>query len=190
MDEATYTIIRSDREKGLKQLYQRYGRKLVGYALNNWSLTEDEAWELAYKTLYKVIEACATNDFVSEQKFSAFVFKVFLNYLRNHYRDVKKKQTTFVELKDTHVMVIPSAIAPVAQQNEKLKWLNEELKLLEDWQRILVLMRGQDIAYSVIAQYVDKPEEQLKVYYHRLRKMLAEKLAQRMNIKNSEDANV
>ncbi|MBK6985309.1 MAG: hypothetical protein IPH32_11365 [Bacteroidetes bacterium] len=52
--------------------------------------------------------------------------------------------------------------------------LQQELEKLEDWQRILLLMRGQDMPYSKISEFVKKPENQLKVYYARLKKQLTE----------------
>jgi predicted metalloprotease with PDZ domain len=47
--------------------------------------------------------------------------------------------------------------------------------VLEDWQRIILLMRAQEYSYEDIANYVDKPVEQLKVYHMRLKKTVAEK---------------
>ncbi len=33
-------------------LYNVYGKKLYGYAIAKWKLSEDDSWELIYKTLY------------------------------------------------------------------------------------------------------------------------------------------
>ena len=54
--------------------------------------------------------------------------------------------------------------------------LRAELEQLEDWQRMLLLMRSQNIAYSEISKHVGKPETQLKVYYQRLKDRLMKKL--------------
>ena len=59
-------------------------------------------------------------------------------------------------------------------QNLPLTILQQELEKLEDWQRILLLMRGQDMPYSKISEFVKKPENQLKVYYARLKKQLTD----------------
>ncbi|MBI3240070.1 MAG: hypothetical protein HYZ43_14700, partial [Flavobacteriia bacterium] len=40
----------------LTEIYNRYGKKLYAYALKTWKISEDDAWNLIYKTLYKVIE--------------------------------------------------------------------------------------------------------------------------------------
>jgi hypothetical protein len=52
---------------------------------------------------------------------------------------------------------------------------------MEDWERILLLMRGQNIPYSEISKFVHKPEKQLKVYYARLKKKLLEDMNETLN---------
>jgi DNA-directed RNA polymerase specialized sigma24 family protein len=52
---------------------------------------------------------------------------------------------------------------------------------MEEWQRILLLLRGQSMSYSEIAIYVKKPEKQLKVYYSRLKKKLLEDMNAELN---------
>jgi RNA polymerase sigma factor (sigma-70 family) len=177
----TYLLIKEKNKDAIACLYERYGKKLYAYATSNWKMNEDEVWDIVYKTLYKIVEATATHTFESEQKFSSFTFTTFINYLRNYYRDKKTKQEPeLVELKDSHIKKV-QADEPV---NDKVKLLNRELSKLQDWERILLLMRGQDIAYSEIAKYVDKPQEQLKVYYQRLKKLLAERMNEVMNQQN------
>jgi DNA-directed RNA polymerase specialized sigma24 family protein len=60
--------------------------------------------------------------------------------------------------------------------NKKLTQLNEVLDQMEDWERMLLLMRSEGRPYSEIAIYIDKPEHQLKVYYQRLKDRLTKKL--------------
>ena len=57
----------------------------------------------------------------------------------------------------------------------------------EDWQRVLLLMRSQEVPYSEIAKYVNKPEEQLKVYYSRLKNVLTAKMQERVKEKESAE---
>ena len=56
---------------------------------------------------------------------------------------------------------------------------------LEEWQRILLLMRGQDMPYNEISAFVNKPENQLKVYYARLKKQLLENVSAELNKLNA-----
>ncbi|MCI5056284.1 MAG: hypothetical protein MRY83_09255, partial [Flavobacteriales bacterium] len=51
-----------------------------------------------------------------------------------------------------------------------------EMEKLEEWQRTLLLMRAQSYTYEEIAPYVDKPANQLKVYYMRLKKRIYDNL--------------
>lgn len=162
----------------LTEIYNRYGKKLYSYAIRTWKVSEDEAWSLIYKTLYKVIESHQNYNFESEDKFASFVFRVFINYLRNHYRD-QKKQPVEMATGDFHseqLVVGNQHVATETAPDQKLTVLNEELDRMEDWQRMLLLMRSEGRSYAEIAKYVDKPEQQLKVYYQRLKEQLTKKL--------------
>ncbi|HTA62114.1 MAG TPA: sigma factor-like helix-turn-helix DNA-binding protein, partial [Bacteroidia bacterium] len=99
-------------------------------------------------------------------------FKTHINFLRNYFRDNKsfEHKNLEVELND-----FANTDEEVPQkENIQLQILNKELDKLEEWQRILLLMRGQDMPYSEISAFVNKPENQLKVYYARLKKQLLE----------------
>jgi RNA polymerase sigma factor (sigma-70 family) len=167
----------------LTEIYNRYGKKLYSYALKTWKVDEDAAWNLIYKTLYKVIETHGNYTFESEDKFASFVFRIFINYLRNHYRDKKQQEDTVpIDLSNSSLHAAdPGGMQAVeVAPNEKLAVLNEVLDQLEDWQRMLLLMRSEGMSYAEIAGFIDKPENQLKVYYQRLKEQLTKKLHERV----------
>jgi RNA polymerase sigma factor (sigma-70 family) len=173
----TYRLTHLSKQEFVAELYRRYGKKLYAYAIYSWKLDEDTAWELVYKALYKVIDSYRNYEFETEGKFASFIFRIFINYLRNHYRDAKKLA------KPIPMAVIeqagPSEAAlseaePV--HNDRLKALNAALDKMEDWQRMLLLMRSEGRPYSEIATYINKPEDQLKVYYQRLKEQISKKL--------------
>lgn len=170
--------IKNKNSDSITLLYNHYGKKLYGYGVTKWNLSEDEAWELIYKTLYKVIKVADAYTFENEDKFAGFVFKIFINYLRNHYRDNKDKHPETIELNESYSNQFtgkdekedsPAKVSP------QMDCLQKVLQSLEDWQRILLLMRAQDYAYEAIATYVNKPGDQLKVYYMRLKKIVTQK---------------
>lgn len=155
-------------------LYRKYGKKLYGYAITQWKVNEDVAWDLVYKTLYKVIDSMDNYTFEDENRFTGFVFKIFTNYLRNHLRDTKGKQVLTSELIDN--LDVPAGENKIEKNESPLmRCLKKVLQALEDWQRVLLLMKAQDYAYKDIAPYVDRPEKQLKVYHLRLRSSVTEK---------------
>ena len=172
-----YILLKSDREKGIALLFEQYSKKLLAYATWKWKLEEDVAWDLVYKTIYKVADTSTVYKFENEQKFLSFLFKVLINNIRDHLGSAKVKNNTIAEVELTESIIhnyhVPSTDSAV---NFPLKVLQEELDKLQDWERILVLMRTQDIPYSEIAKYVDKPENQLKTYYARVKKQLMEKV--------------
>jgi RNA polymerase sigma factor (sigma-70 family) len=184
--QPTYELIRNKDKESIRVLYERYGKKLFGYARNKWKIGEDDNWDLVYKTLYKVIETHASYQFPNEAKFSAFVFTVFINYLRNFYRDKKNLPVELIELDDSFSATEIPANEP--SSSSPMNFLVAELDQLEDWERILLLMRSQDVPYSEITKYTGKTEDQLKVYYGRLKKKLAERLAEKINPTKSQQA--
>lgn len=176
----TYKLEDLSASEFVAEVYTRYGRKLYSYAIKSWLLDEDTAWDLVYKTIFKVHDSYRNYTFESESKFGSMVFRIFINYLRNHYRDTKEeKQLQFSVIEDI------SADTGITDEKEehtniKLAALNEELEMMEDWQRVLLLMRSDGIPYSKIAEFVDKPEGQLKVYYQRLKEQITKKLNERL----------
>lgn len=165
-------------------LYNHYGKKLYGYAIVKWKLNEDEAWELVYKTFYKVIQVIDQYTFENENKFVGFLFKIYLNHIRNHYRDTKNKKLDIVELTESHELLTVDKNEKLATREKRsplLECLQKVLQSMEDWQRIILLMRAQDYAYEEIAKYVNKPIEQLKVYHMRLKKSATDKTNECIN---------
>jgi RNA polymerase sigma factor (sigma-70 family) len=195
--EATYAILRQNSENGLQILYERYGKRLYDYSINSWQLLEDEAWELVYETLLKTISSVKQYEFESEKKFGSFIFTIFCNLLRRYYRDEKKRaerisflsfdETLFDEAKDDPTLqterdvqaqlvgqFIHSYWEEESSTNQYLASLDMALNQLENWERVLLLQRAQGVPYSEIANFVDKPADQLKVYHQRARKKLIE----------------
>ncbi|HWY38408.1 MAG TPA: sigma-70 family RNA polymerase sigma factor [Bacteroidia bacterium] len=176
--------IRRKNKTAITLLYSQYGKKLYGFAVCKWNLDEDEAWEVIYQTLYKIIEVSDRYIFENENKFVGFIYKVFVNNLRNHYNRKKSRHVETVELNEDH------QISPAEEKDGpdnkpvssiEMNYLQEELQQLEDWKKILLLMRAQDYSYEEIASYIKKPADQLKVYYMRLKNQLTDKINDRIN---------
>lgn len=184
----TLESIIHDKDRFVKWLYERYAKKLLAYTLKTYLPDEDDAWSVVYKTLYRIAEVAGKHEFENEFKFNGFIFRTHINYLRNFLRDNKNFEARHqeIELNEQHA---------AEQQQEQvvqslpLQVLQQELEKLEDWQRILLLMRGQDVPYSKIAAFVDKPEQHLKTYYARLKKQLHDAVNEQLQlIKNSQHA--
>lgn len=199
----TYKLLQDKATNAVELLYNRYGSKLYSYGISKWNLDEDESWELVYQTLYKVVDTAGRYSFETEQKFGSFVFKIFINYLRNHYRDGKKQKENFEQISfnesEYDDYETPGGIGrevknkladesmkeaerdgEVEPESQGMSLLKEELEKLEDWQRMLLLMRSQNIPYEEISRHVGKPETQLKVYYQRLKERLMKKLGDKL----------
>lgn len=182
MFRETYILIKKRDNKGLEIFYKRYSKKLYVYAIQNWKIDEDTAWEIIYKTYEKIRDKINDYSFENEDKFGAFVMLSFLNSLRNHYRDNKKQIQTVSEEYINHNLPSDEIADNENNESEQLKILKQELEKLEDWERMLLLLKAQQMPYSEIAKYIDKPENQLKVYYARLKKKITENIIKRMEV--------
>ena len=174
-----------NRDHGVKWLYETYGRKLLGYSMAVYKIKEDEGWDLVYKTIYRILDVANDYEFENAQKLGSFIFKTFINYLKNHLRDEKTRTqgAQFISIDESRKDFSVKSDKPSA--NPHMASLKEELDKLEDWQRILLLMRSQDMSYGEIAKYVDKPPEQLKVYYQRLKNALSERMKAKLKEKEA-----
>ena len=154
-EKETYTTTQQN-NKVVQDLYEVYAKKLLAYTCKNYTIDKDDAWAIVLKTIYKIAEVNDRYVFEVEQKKSAFIFKTHINYLRNYFRDNKsfEKNHYEVDLIDNHAVNSYEDEQPT--QNLPLIILQQELEKLEDWQRILLLMRGQDMPYSKIAEFVKK----------------------------------
>jgi RNA polymerase sigma factor (sigma-70 family) len=182
----TYKVLKHNKEKGIQLLFELYSKKLLIYASRTWNMEEDAAWDLIYKTIYKTAEVIGQYEFQNEQKFASFIFKIFINQIRDYLRQSKTAAHGIeeVELSDYIINNYRNETSEKAKPSHLMSVLEIELNKLEDWQRMLLLLRSQDMAYSDIAKYVDKPEKQLKVYYARLKLKIAESMQKIVNKKN------
>lgn len=190
-ERPTYELMLEEGQDGVSVLYQRYGKKLFGYGQHTWKVDEDVNWDIIYQTLYKVNEKIGVYEFDSERSFAAIVFKIYVNFLRKHYRKTQHREqfiqfTTFNEslFEESGEDRSLSAERAIKQRLYKqttdmdedpvpespmLKLLRDELNKLENWQRVLLELKSQNMPYKEIANYIDKPAGQLKVYYQRLK---------------------
>jgi RNA polymerase sigma factor (sigma-70 family) len=184
MSKETYNIIKLNKRKGLEVFYERYSKKLYSYSISHLKLDEDTAWELIYRTFEKIIDKCSSYDFENEAKFGSFVLVVFLNDFRNLYKS-KKNEIQFESSENIdNLNSFPDENDNIDADSLKLQTLKIELEKLEDWQRILLLLKAQQMPYSQIAEFVDKPEDQLKVYYSRLKKKLLQNILSKKEVPN------
>lgn len=176
---------------------------MYNYAIQSWHIDEDSAWDIIYKVLFKITERINEYSFKSENQFRNMLYSIFNNELINFYHKTKRieERLKFLTFDDTSLensfyghdstanreineTIIKNALEefwdkPQAN-NPLLNCLNNLLEELEDWERILINQRSNGISYREIANYIDKPENQLKVYYGRLKNKIQIKLLEIM----------
>lgn len=172
--------------KGLKVLYQGYGSKFYAYAVHRWNLTEDEAWEVVYKTLETLVLKLANYQFESKALFEGFLFKVLLNFLRQYFRSRRSSHEAEIEFVDLNndeelphqvsKQINKSAFSDYYKtesvENPALQILNEALNKLDPKDKDILLLKAQNYSYDEIAALLGIDNNQLKVTHYRAKKKL------------------
>ncbi len=187
--------IKKKDQSGLENLYNSYGGKLYGYAINNWKLTEDESWELVYKTLLKILEVIKKYEFQSEKHFKNWIYKIFKNELRQYLRESAHRTSEKVFLNidsirtdlsihdpewetiadgirmmDDHV--IDELLLKEDSINPSIIALEEALEKMYESDRLLLLLRAQGYNYDEIAAFLGINKKNLKVKHLRAKRKL------------------
>jgi RNA polymerase sigma-70 factor (ECF subfamily) len=183
-------ITRKDR-KGLEVLYVSYGSYFYGYAIKKWQFDEDEAWEVVYKTLDTLVLKLKDYSFNSKAHFESFIFKVFLNFLRQSFRLKRQHQTDIVYLdltesnpgrdevgaiEEMEVVFDDNLFSDYYQsaggENANLSALKAALKSLEEEEQDILLLRAQNYTYAEIGNLLKIEAGLLKVKHFRAKQKL------------------
>ena len=202
MSTSAYTdivrLIRQKDRKGFELLYTTYGQKFYSFAVIRWFLSEDEAWEVVYQTLQTLVLKLPVHEFESKKHFENFLYKVFTNYLRQHYRRHRKKQTEEADFtislrvafaddepadKDEAIsapeldeQAIQEYYRDDVAESPNLVALKCALRQLQPDERDILLLRAQNYTYDEIAKMLKIKNNQLKVKHHRSKQKLMQLL--------------
>ncbi|GAB2972360.1 hypothetical protein GCM10027049_02600 [Mucilaginibacter puniceus] len=182
-------IINQD-PKGLEELYDTYGKKFYTYCARNWHLSEDDSWEVIYKTLETLILKLSHYEFESKQHFDNFLYKVLTNFLRQYFRKNRSQSEHEIEYVDLtnseentkeiiqHINQVSFADYYRSEyiDSPELLHLNEALDQLDPVDKDILLLRAQNYTYEEISDFLGIENKQLKVTHHRAKKKLIDKL--------------
>lgn len=187
-------LVRKRDPKALKMLYEQYGRKFYSYCLIRWHLNEDESWEVVYKTLEALALKLSGYSFDSQIDFERFIFRVLINFLRQHYRSAqsKLKDVEFIDIDNVDstnafekyfsASALNDYYKTESFESPVLNHLTAALEKLDETDRDLLLLRAQNFSYEEIATMLKINDPQLKVRHHRAKKKLIEILNSTTNI--------
>lgn len=182
-------------KKGYESLYILFANKFYGYAITKWNFSEDESWDIVYKTLETLVNKLSNYKFESQAHFNGFVFKVFINFLRQQYRlnKTREKEINFIRLGEVDYGEVDSALEGIETnkiegsfskefftdyyhneggENPKLIELKKALEKLDKNEQDILLLKAQNYTYDEIAQMLRIENKQLKVKHHRAKHKL------------------
>lgn len=191
--EQILELITQKNPKGLEALYDAYGRKFYTYSVFHWYLNEDEAWDVVYKTLETLVLKLANYEFESKAHFDNFLYKVLINFLRQHFRQSRAQNKGSIEYvniddegTDLSVQIDTVAFSNYYQsetaENPKMLILNECLNKLDSFDKDLLLLRAQNYTYDEIAALLGVANNQLKVKHLRAKQKLVNLINETQNI--------
>lgn len=182
-------LLRKQDKTALLKLYELYGKKFYSYCISKWHLTADDAWDVVYRTLETLILKISGYSLESQVDFDRFVYKVLINFLRQHYRSsqaLKAKEIEYVNLdgidtdkaflKYINEASLLEYYRVEAIASPEILQLKSALERLDDVDRDLLLLRAQNFSYEEIAGLLRIENHQLKVRHHRAKKKLIEML--------------
>jgi RNA polymerase sigma factor (sigma-70 family) len=179
-------LIGENSPKGLEMLYLRYGKPFYSFASERWKLTEDEAVEVVYKTLEMLVLKLPNYEFGTQAMFDGFLFKVFINFLRQKHRENRTKQLPQLEFFDLeqefklphHVQEaltkqsFSNYYSSELPETPAIEALKNSLAKMEKIDRDILLLRAQNYSYDEIAEMLGVENNQLKVRHHRAKQKL------------------
>lgn len=200
-------LLRSRDKKGLEVLFVLYGQKFFGYSVDKWKFSEDDSWEVVYLTLDTLVIKLPNYDFESQAHFENFVYKVFINFLRQKFRYNRRKEEkiSYVSLSESHHDLTNDSNITTKQledslpedffgdyysseesDNPRLVLLTKALEQLSVTDREILLLKAQNYTYDEIASMLKIENNQLKVSHHRAKARLIKILQQELNNNSHE----
>lgn len=188
-------LVKKKDPTGAERLYEAYGKAFYTYCIKSWQFSEDEAWEVVYRTLEMLILKLDNYQLNSQAEFDRFLYKVLINFLRQQYRSKKfrdAKETVYVDFNaesggsNEFVQYLNEAAffafnEPENTVNPALQQLHIILETFNPTDRDLLLLRAQNYSYEEIADLLHIENNQLKVRHHRAKKKLIEQFNQIAN---------
>lgn len=175
----------------LTWLYEQYAQPWYGLATVRWGLDADSAWDVIYKTLDTLLAKRRTLPTDPPAYFDNYLFKVFINNLRQCLREQARRDET--------VRLVP-LISDPADQSDDEEWNMDELAVsdglfaqlqteedtarpllvqlervlaqLHETDRSLLLLKAQSFSYDEIADMLGIENKQLKVRHFRAKQKL------------------
>ena len=147
------SILKNKNKETVALLYQRYGKKLYGYAITKWKFSEDDSWELVYKTLYKAMNVSDRYSFKDEGKFIGFLFKIFINYLRNHYNYTKAKGIATTELLESHEKLSSDRTETDEEREFYLRLCIKEKYTVKELAKFSSFCKRHDLHFNTLLEF-------------------------------------
>jgi RNA polymerase sigma factor (sigma-70 family) len=173
----------------LQILYEQYGKKFYSYCIGRWNLSQDDAWEVVYRTLETLVLKAGNYDFTSQNDFDRFVYKVLINFLRQWYRRNNAKSHEIISFDASETDGSSHQFAKYLNGTSMRNFLDEDsvdspelimlqtaLENLDEDDRDLLLLRAQNYSYREIAALLNIEDAQLKVKHHRAKQKLIDLL--------------
>ncbi|SMC53992.1 RNA polymerase sigma factor [Pedobacter nyackensis] len=187
---------KTDAKAGLSALFEAYGRHLFQFTVTKWSLDEDEAYDVLYKTLETVCKVIDRYEFSSETHFQNWLLKIHKNNILQFIRAKKSKEQIVLNYNDwiTEVAGFEEDAFDVGDYEPIIQKLNQinpyeevplnsqlflalqkALLIVSDMERELLLLKMNNYSYEEIARMLGIENKQLKVKFIRAKAKVEKK---------------
>lgn len=177
-DEELMLHIGNGEAAAFDEIYQRYGKRLLGYFIRMLNFDKHLAEDALQDLFLKIAES--PEKFDTTRSFKTWIFSIASNSCKNYYRHQKVVNNSAEEMKYLQFQVNENEFLKMASKIDALhfrKVLDEVLNgLAEEKKEAFILKYQEDKTIADIAFIQSCPEGSVKSRLHYTLKILEEKL--------------
>ncbi len=168
-DEELMERFRRGELKAFQELYNRYEKRLYAFFVKNLS-DKEKANDLFQECFLRVIKNCQSFS-PEEGRFSAWVFTIAYNLVRDVYRSKKQQQTIFDWTEnEPEVMHLAAPENPILHilEKEQQALMRQALERLPESQReVILLSKYANLSFKEIGKIIGCSEKAAKQMAYR-----------------------
>lgn len=174
-DEALMAQIQKGQEAAFNALYERYGGRLYRYFYRMLGQAEEQAHDFTQELFLKIIEKPEAFD--PERRFSAWVYTVAGNMVKNEYRR-RAKQPAIGQVPASLAGADADQLLDDLDAEARQNYIEKAVQALRPQHRECFLLRYQEgLSVQEVSRILDCPEGTVKSRLHYSLKKLNELLS-------------
>lgn len=189
MDTITSLLVsaKSGNKDAFGVIYHQYYVRIYNYILRHvWNI--EHAQDLTSDVFLSLLLSITKYDFIDENHFKNFLYKIATNKINEFFR-TKKTRRTYLDSECEQILKAPAIPEELEQADREMQnssdyiQIHDQLKTLKPvYQNIIQLRIYEDMSYEDISKITDMSVNTLKSHFSRAIKQLKEKMQPYSNL--------